>query len=789
MDSGEAFGKPGISPRWASSSKEGVGASLGKCSKLRFTISHGIINEIYYPGLDTAQIRDHQFLASDGKSFYEERRNTSHSAQWIRNGIPAYKIVNEDRGLRFKIEKTVFIDSENDVLVQHVIFSKKEQSDVLSLYSLLSPHLMNGGSGNTAWNGEYKGRTMQFASKQGMFLALYIPQVAGKMSCGFSGFSDGFQDISNNGAMTYEFNSATDGNVAITTEILIEKESSFNVYIAFGSTMEEAALKAIKSSSINWETSLNNYIQEWSDYRKYTSKNLLIKKKYDLLDSSLAVIRSHVSREPLGGGIIASLSIPWGNYKGDDDLGGYHLIWPRDMVEAAQALLILGDVDGSIEALRYLQSTQEANGHWPQNMWLNGKQYWGGIQMDETAFPLLLLYNLWKGDHVKLEDFSEMAVKALSFIIANGPVTDQDRWEEDGGYSAFTISVEISALCYGLEMADQLGFHEESNKIQLIADIYSSNIEGWLYRENSDLAKKYGVDGHFVRISQIDQDEQKGDFIPIKNRPWTSSLVKTEDIVSTGSLSLVRFGIRSHDHPGILNTVKIIDGELKTETKSGPVWHRYNHDGYGEHKDGSGFDGTGHGRGWPLLSGERAQYELIRGDLGEATKLLHSMEKESNKGGMIPEQVWDSDDIPEKGLYNGRPSGSAMPLVWAHAEYVKLCWALENGKPFERNEIAYSRYVEGKKRVKAGIWSFKNKIKRLGKGSLLIFILEEDCFIRMTTNNWKDMEDINSKSIFNTVHYIEADLSGIKNESQMEFTFFWKTGNSWEGRNYTIELF
>lgn len=235
-----------------------------------------------------------------------------------------------------------------------------------------------------------------------------------------------------------------------------------------------------------------------------------------MLEPSLAVIRTHVSKEPLAGGIIASLSIPWGNFKGDDDLGGYHLIWPRDMVEAAQALLILGDIDGSVDALRYLQSTQESDGHWPQNMWLNGKQYWGGIQMDETAFPVVLLYNLWKGGYVKLENFSDMLIRALSFIVANGPVTDQDRWEEDGGYSSFTIAVEISALCYGSEMIDQLGFHEESNKTQLVADVYNSNIERWLYRENSDLDRKYGVNGHFVRISQVEEDIQSNDYIPIK---------------------------------------------------------------------------------------------------------------------------------------------------------------------------------------------------------------------------------------------------------------------------------
>ncbi|MHB1439501.1 MAG: glycoside hydrolase family 15 protein [Cuniculiplasma sp.] len=788
MGQEEAFGKPGITPRWTSSSKEGVGTSLKRCSSVYFTLSHGIVNEIYFPGIDTAQTRDHQFLVSGEETFYEERRDTSHSMQTLKGGIPAYRIINEESEQRFKIEKTIFIDSEDDVFVEHVKFIKKNPEDDLSIYSLLAPHMNNGGYGNNAWNGEYKGNKMQFASKGETFLALYIPGCTGKMSCGFSGFSDGFQDIMHNNGMTYEFQRATDGNVAITTEIIPDAAGTFNVFIAFGRSMEEAAIKVLKSSHANWEKSLEDYMEQWSVYLKYTSKNMLIKKDYNLKQSSLVAIRSHVSKEPLRGAIIASLSIPWGNSKSDDDLGGYHLIWPRDMVEAAEALLILGDYYGATDALKYLQSTQESDGHWPQNMWLNGKPYWGGLQMDETAFPILLLYDLWKMKLVDLDDYRDMFISALSFIIGNGPVTDQDRWEEDGGYSSFTIAVEVSALSYGSEIAEELGMRKESYVIQRIADIYSSNIEKWLYRENSELDAKYGVRGHYVRISMSEADRESGGYIPIKNRPWNSSMVKVDEVISTGALSLVRFGLRPQDDRRIRDTLKIIDGELKVETKTGPTWHRYSQDGYGEHNNGSGFDGTGHGRGWPLLSGERAHYELLSGNRDIAMNLLHTMEKDANSGGMIPEQIWDSEDIPAKGLFNGYPSGSAMPLVWAHAEYVKLCWALENGKPFDLNERAYKRYVEEKFRVKANIWSFKNKIRAIERDESIIFITREECFIRITGNNWKNMVDLNSEYLIDSIYYVEVGPKDFPVEDNMEFTFFWKKENKWEGINFNIKV-
>ncbi|MFP3581742.1 hypothetical protein SB659_19475, partial [Arthrobacter sp. SIMBA_036] len=90
------------------------------------------------------------------------------------------------------------------------------------------------------------------------------------------------------------------------------------------------------------------------------------------------------------GAIIASLSIPWGSSKGDDDLGGYHLVWTRDLVETAGGLLAAGAHADALEVLDYLVATQEADGHWVQNSWLDGRPYWKGIQMDETAFPILL---------------------------------------------------------------------------------------------------------------------------------------------------------------------------------------------------------------------------------------------------------------------------------------------------------------------------------------------------------------------------------------------------------------
>ncbi len=163
-----------------------------------------------------------------------------------------------------------------------------------------------------------------------------------------------------------------------------------------------------------------------------------------------------------------------------------------------------------------------------------------------------------------------------------------------------------------------------------------------------------------------------------------------DEMVGTDFLSLVRFGLRLPDDPRIVSSLAVADAILRTETPSGPVWHRYNGDGYGEHEDGSAYDGTGIGRGWPILVGERGHYELDAGR--DARPYLETMRRMASGGGMLPEQVWDAAPIPDRHLFPGRPSGSAMPLAWAHAEYVKLVRSIALGHAIDRPEAAWRRY-------------------------------------------------------------------------------------------------
>src|SRR5437016_13545739 len=156
-----APGWPGIAPRWTSSAKEGVGTSASYQSRVWFTISHGILNEVYYPRIDQANTRDMEFLVVDGDEYFsEEKRDTNRRISPLEQGVPGYRLVNSCKRGRYRMTKTVITDPERDVLLQKVHFDadtgKLEDYDV---YALLAPHIGNRGYGNNGWIGNYKGRS------------------------------------------------------------------------------------------------------------------------------------------------------------------------------------------------------------------------------------------------------------------------------------------------------------------------------------------------------------------------------------------------------------------------------------------------------------------------------------------------------------------------------------------------------------------------------------------------------------------------------------------------------
>jgi glucoamylase len=784
-------GKPGIPPTWTSSAKTGAGASAGLQSRVWFTISHGILDEIFYPFIDQPNTRDLGLLISDGEEFFsEEKRDTDSVIAPIAPGVPGYILTNTCKQGRYRIRKTIISDPRRDVVLQSVQF--EALAGLITdyhVYALLAPHLENHGSGNSGWTGQHKISPMLFAQRGATTLALACSTSFKAMSCGYVGFSDGWQDISVNKRMTQFFAEAPDGNIALTGEIIIPADGQFILALGFGRDAPEAGQQALSSLVQPFSDSVEKYIEEWNGYQSQCEKLDGAGSSLDYYRVSTALIKTCESKD-IPGGIIASPSIPWGFSKGDNDLGGYHLVWTRDQVEGAGALLAAGDVAGAYQMLVYLISTQEQDGHWPQNMWLEGTSYWTGIQMDETAFPILLADALRRVNGLGKLNVWPSIRKAAEYLICNGPVTPEDRWEEDAGYSPFTLAVEVAALLAAADFADQFGESGVAAHLRQTADIWNTNIERWTYVTDSEIARTHGVDGFYVRIASGDVADASSPFygfVPIKNRPPAQSSAQACAVVSPDALALVRFGLRAADDPRIVNTVRIIDAMLKTETKTGPVWHRYNDDGYGEHDDGRPFDGDGVGRGWPLLAGERAHYEIARGNHQAAKDLLHVIEAQTSPGGFIPEQVWDGDDIPERELFNGKPSGSAMPLMWAHAEYIKLVRSLRDGRVFDTPPQTVQRYLVDKIAARYTVWRFNQKATLAPLGYTLRIETLMQATVVWTADDWSSTHEETTAPTGMIVQFVDIPTKGLSPGAVITFTFRW-SDERWEGANFEVTI-
>ncbi len=796
-DEWETFapGWPGLPARWTSSAKTGIGTSVSRESRVWFTLSHGILNEVYYPRVDNACIRDLGFIVTDERTYFsEEKRHTHSVSSQAAPGIPAYRVHNTAVDGRYRIEKEILTDPWRDVVLQRVRFVPLQGSLAdFRLFVLLAPHLANRGSGNTAWVGDYKGTPMLLAEREHYALALASSAPWLARSVGFVGSSDGWQELQAHKRLSHTYTRAQNGNVALTGEIDPgASDGTFVLALGFGPTAMEAGQHALISLLEDFDETQTEYIRAWQAWHSRLEDGVPPTARTPLYRISAAVLRTHESKR-VEGGIIASLSIPWGFSKPDDDLGGYHLVWPRDLVETAAGFIAIGAHEHVRRVLRYLQVTQEPDGHWSQNMWLDGRPYWHGVQMDETALPILLVDLAAREgviDTAGKDALWSMVRRAAVFLARNGPVSPQDRWEEQPGYAPFTIATEIAALLVAADMADAASNRVAADYLRETADAWNASIDRWLYVAGTELANLHGVPGYYVRIAQPDGGNAPSPcqgFVPIKNRPPDEATGPAALMVSLDALAFVRFGLREPDDPRIVSTIKIIDATLKVATPRGPAWHRYQGDGYGEHPDGGPYDGAGVGRAWPLLTGERAHYELAAGHVDAAEQLARAMEMFAGESGLLPEQVWDSADIPDRELFIGHPSGSAMPLVWAHAEYVKLCRSLRDGRIFDRPPQTVDRYLRRQTSSSRITWRFNNKVRRIPAGTILRIETLTPAAVHWSTDGWHTAHDDATRDTTLGVHILDiAAASTLRPGERIDLTFYWPEADRWDGTDYLV---
>ncbi|HEX2974200.1 MAG TPA: glycoside hydrolase family 15 protein, partial [Tepidisphaeraceae bacterium] len=657
------------------------------------------------------------------------------------------------------------------------------------LYVLLSPRLGDQGRGNTAWVGNYKGVGMLFAQCADYAMALACSSGWRARSVGFVGASDAWQDIMRHKRMTCQYTRAENGHVALAGELDLRQGGEIVLALGLGENVTTAALKARLSLEEEFDRILQWHAEQW---RSWQDQLLPLDEQSpqqdgrDLYRESTAVLETHRSLELSGGGV-ASLTVPWGEARTDQNMRGYQLVWTRDLVGSASGLLAAGAMKEPRNTLRYLQGTQEADGHWSQMMWLDGSAYGVQVQMDESALPILLSslgHREGAIDEREMQGTWPMLRAATLYMLLRGPVTPGDRWENAAGYSPYTLATEIAALVVAAEWADRLGERALATLMRETADAWNSGIEEWTYLKGTELARRVGVEGYYLRIA------------PPDGNVWQSlgsvPELPAAEVVSPDALALVRFGLRRADDPRILSTLRVIDAELRVQTPLGPCWRRYSGDHYGESEDGAPYPGYGtkrtHGRCWPLLTGERAHYELAAGHLEEARRLLATMSQFANRAGMIPEQVWDAPDIPEKGLCCGRPSGSAMPLAWAHGEYVKLRRSIRDDRVFDLPEQAHRRYVvEGKVSPRV-IWRFTHQTSSMPPGKRLRIETLARARVHFSLDGWQSVRDQATTDTGLGLHITDLPTESVRSGGAVQFTFFWPEPQRWEGRDFVVRI-
>ena len=689
-----APGAPGADAHWPSAAKNGFGTANNVRSKVWFTLADGVMTEVYYPTLDVPNVQMLQLIVVDDHGKIEtESDDTNHSIS-VTDQARSLSIrqENQSKSHAYTITKTYVTDSERSTVLINVEFRWNSASLFRGgLYVFYDPSLNNSGLHDTAAvNGDWL-----VASDGDQASALTSTSGFSEETNGYLATSDGLTQLRRHGRLK-TFGSARDGNVVQVARLshgpllAANPVARFTLVLSFGRTPAEAIKSGQASVRKGFETARAEYQSGWHSYLATVPT---VESKYQRQFNMAAMVLKALEDKTYRGGSIASPSIPWGGGPNANEptISGYHAVWARDLYQVATAFMAMGDQASANRALDYLfHRQQKPDGSFPQNSWLDGRDIGGGLQMDQVAFPLILAYQLGRTDR---NTWSKHIKPAADLIVKRGPATGQDRWEEKSGYSPATIAAEIAGLVCAAYIARIQGDRQSAQTYLKKADEWVSKIEHWTVTNTGP----HGDGRYYLRITENDNPN---DGAKVEINSGGGSFDERE-IVDAGFLELVRLGIKSADDPLVVKSLEVVDRLIRDETAGWAAWYRYNHDAYGERPDGKPYDGrTGKGRLWTLLTGERGEYELARGDKALARKHLDAMMGFANSGMMIPEQVWDRSS--GSSFRPGSGTGSATPLAWSMAQFIRLAMNLKAGRNLETPRIVAARYLNDSRKRNDG---------------------------------------------------------------------------------------
>ncbi len=760
-----APGAPGDAPTWSNAAKTAVGASYeayvdgryrdggatGAVSRVWFSVADGVLTETMYGLIHEAQIKQMRFAVMTETGLSVEGTDTTSRTEYLHTDgdgrplSPAYRIVTTDTAGRYEIEKRIYTDPDRQALVVRATI--RALSGPVTPYLLLEPHMANTGVADRGMAAV----DALTAMEGDVALALRPDQPFQAASVGFVGASDGLTDLAD-GRLDARYASTGDqgGNIMLSGALpQVERGETLgrDFVIGFGADPVQARAAADGAFSAGLDGVLANYNGQgervgWEDY--IASLGQLPRMAEVATDggklayASALMLKVQEDRTHAGA-LIASLSNPWGDTVDATQAStGYKAVWPRDFYQVAMALMALGDTETPVAAFRYLPQVQVdaqtpgntgATGWFLQKTHVDGQIEWVGVQLDQTAMPIMLGWKLWQAGEISDAEmarmYAAMIKPAADFLVDGGvialdwndrtitpPWSQQERWEEQEGYSPSTTAAVIAGLVTAAEIARASGDGASADRYQVAADDYASRVEARMFTTEGTL----GDGAYFMRLSRNEDPNDHGLLGENNGQP----ALPEDRIIDGGFLELVRYGVRAADAPSILATLPEYDDQsredrLRVRYDFGPAgdltpgWRRYGNDGYGENADTAGNYGVGgmtpgqRGRVWPFFTGERGHYELAA-LLAEGTPdtaaidrlrqtYVRGMERFANDGLLLPEQAWDGVGRTPRGYAMGAGTNSATPLAWTHAEYLKLLRSIADRAVWDRYEPVEARYA------------------------------------------------------------------------------------------------
>ena len=703
--------------------KDCLGTARNTKSKVWYTVANGVLSDTYYPNVDNTNVETLQYEVSQGSTFTDlQTRDMTYTAEALPDsGGMACRVTATAKSGKYRIVTDYVTDPGRNTVLMHVTFLPQDPSS--RLYVRFDATVNgNGGGGQGNGGGDsatvdtstghpllvsYDTNTTTNAANRDYAQPVYAA-LDGPLANGSSGLV-GSPDDSIDSTTT----DVTNGNVVQHARVLVGGDGTATLALGFGASQSQAVGAAEGSLGAQFDKTLREYEKGWKRYDDSLNKPPKKLKGLDgttvdgLADKyylSANVIKASEDKT-FPGAIVASLASPWGQAISAGDpqntyFGSYREVFARDLYEAWTGLLADGDLATATDATLFLLERQQLpDGSMPRNSLVNGKIAPDSFntQLDECAYPLLMAYqlgltgaSLYKS-HIK---------PAANFVASHGPSFGPERWEEQGGYSPSTIAAEIAGLVAAAQIAQVNGDPVSAAVWLGVADDYQRSIKGWTVTTNGPL----GNGRYFIRLSKTGDPNAAISY----NLGNGGPTLDQRQVIDAGFLELVRLGELPASDPDVLASLPVVDSTIETDTTSGPGWHRYNGDGYGDGKDDGhpwapSNKGTGHL--WPVLSAERGEQDLATGDKGTAASLLLGVQKFASGVGLIPEQDWELPDLAASpfgtdptiasiGFQNGRPTGSAAPLTWSAASLVRLAADLDAGKNVALPKATFDRYVK-----------------------------------------------------------------------------------------------